>query len=410
MMRKIALAASCAALCSALLLLVLASDAAAQAQTQTQSQPQNLPPSPQAKPSGKAPEPSKRVIEEIVARVNNEIITRSDLVRARESLRRELEDDCREASQANPASCTPEKLQKGMEEREKDVLRDLVDNSLLVQRGKDLGLNVEPSVVKQLDAVRVQNNLPDMEALERAVSQAGVVWEEYKSNIRNRLLTQEVIRREVGPSIEKDISKEEMRKFYDEHKDEFYRPEQVVLSEIFVSTEGKSEAEIPALEQKAKTLLDRVKKGEDFNELAKRYSDGSTAKQGGDLGVFRRGQVAKELEEQVFKMKRGDLTEVIRTRTGFLTLKVEQRYEEGLQPIEKVENEIMNQLYFQKMQPALRAYLTRLREESYVLIKPGFTDTVGVSSAPIRESQPVPEDAKGKKKAKKEKKGPAGSL
>jgi len=143
-----------------------------------------------------------------------------------------------------------------------------------------------------------------------------------------------------------------------------------------------------------------AKGGEDFGELAKRYSDGSTAQQGGTLGFFERGQLPPEIEAIAFKMNRGDISEVMRTKTGFLALKCEVRYEAGQQPLEKVETEIMNKLYGEKMQPGLRAYLTKLREESFIQVKPGYVDTAAVASVPILETQPVPEDEKGKKKKK----------
>ena len=338
-----------------------------------------------------AQEVKKRVIEEIVARVNNEIITLSEFERSHASLRREAEEDCQ--------GCSGEKLAAFIAEKERNLLRDLIDNMLLVQRAKDLGYNVETDVVRRMDAIRQQNNLKDLDELCRAVESSGISCEDWKNTMRNGLLAQEVIRKDVGRTF--TFSKEEIQKYYDEHKTEFVKPEQVFLAEIFVTTEGKPETEIPALEKKVHNLRDRVVKGgEDFNELAKRYSDGSTAQQGGALGFFERGQLSPELEEIAFKMNRVDVSEVIRTKSGFLILKCEVRYEAGLQPLEKVETEIMNRLYSVKMEPGLRAYLKKLREESFIQVKAGYVDTAAVASAPIEETQPVPEEEKGKKKKK----------
>ncbi|MBI1749062.1 MAG: peptidyl-prolyl cis-trans isomerase [Acidobacteria bacterium] len=337
-----------------------------------------------------APAKDKHVVEEIIARVNNEIVTMTDLRRARESMRQDIQEECR--------NCSPAQINAQVAEREKHVLRDLIDQSLLVQRGKDMGLNVETEVVKRMDDIRMRNNLPSMEELQKKVEESGMNWEDFRNNIRHNLLTQEVIRREVGSRI--IIDKDEVKKYYSEHQDEFHRPEMVYLSEIFVTTADKPAAELPALEEKAKKLLDRVKKGEDFDELAKRYSDGDTAKQGGDLGGFKRGQLSPELEDTVFKMKAKELSGVIRTKTGFLVLRVDQRYEAGLQPVEKVEGEIMNRLYYEKMQPGMRTFLTKLREESYVVVKPGFTDSSAVASSPIIEVEPTPDENKDKKSKK----------
>ncbi len=328
-----------------------------------------------------------RVVEEIVARVNNEIITTSELLRAQSALHEEIKQDC--------PNCTPQQLQMMQAEREKHLLRDLIDQSLLNQRAKDMGISVESEVVKRLDQIRQQNNIATMEDLERKISEQGLNFEDFKNNIRSGMLTQEVIRREVGSRV--IIGRDETEKYYNEHKNDFQRPEQVALREIFVSTEGKKEEEIPELEKKAKNLLERVKKGEDFGELAKRYSDGSTANRGGELGLFERGQLSKELEAIVFKLNRNQMTDVTRTKTGFLVLQVLQRYEAGLQPLDKVEGEISNRLFAEKMEPGLRRYLQDLRRESYVVVKPGYTDAAAVASTPIQEVAAVPDEEKPKK-------------
>jgi len=346
---------------------------------------------------GTAQEAKKRVLEEIVARVNNDIITRSEYERSRATLGQEAQQDC--------PTCTAAQVAATVAEREKHLLRDLIDNRLLVQKAKDLGYNVETQVVKRLDQLRQENSFKEMEELERAVNATGSSFDDFKDNIRNSFLTQELIRKAVGGSL--NVSGDEIRKYYEEHKNEFVGPEQVHLREIFVSTEGKPESEIPELEKKAQTLLNRIRKGgEDFEALAKRFSDGSTAKQGGELGAFERGQLAKEIEEAAFKLDRGQLSEVIRTKSGFIILKVDEHYLAGLQPVDKVEAAIGNRIYMEKMQPALREYLVKLREESYVQVKPGYADTAAVASTPIVEVAAAPEEPKDKGKKKKGKRFP----
>lgn len=332
-----------------------------------------------------------KVVEEIVARVNNEVITLSDLKRARTTTEGEARQEC--------PRCAPEQLQTLIADKEKNALRDLIDQSLLVQRGKDMSISVKSDLVKRLDQIRQQNNLPDMEALEKAVASQGTNFEDFKNNLENHLLTELVIGREVSSRIM--IDKAVVQQYYNEHKSEFVRPEQVYVREIFVSTDGKPETEIPALEKKAQDLLEKVKNGDDFAELAKRRSDGSTAKQGGELGLFKRGELSKEIEDAVFPLKKNDITGVIRTKQGFLFLQVQEHYDAGQQPLAKVEPEIMNKLYQGKMEPALRKYLKTLREESYVVVKPGYVDSAGVAGTPIQEVQAQPEESKIKKGHKK---------
>jgi peptidyl-prolyl cis-trans isomerase SurA len=329
------------------------------------------------------------VLEEIVARVNNEIITREDLEHARASLEGEIRDEC--------TNCTPDQVRERVATKDKDLLRDLIDQSLLAQRGKDQGINVDAELVKRLDAIRQQYKLPSLDALEAEVTKSGQDYEDFKEQLRSQLLTQEIIRKEVGSKI--IVSHEDVVKYYNEHKAEFTRPETVVLREIFVSTEGKPDSEKDTLKKKAENLRNRVQNnGDDFGELSKRYSDSSTAQQSGELGVFQRSQLDPKIAEKVFALNRNQMSDVMETKTGYEILQVRERYEAGEQPLDKVEPEISNKLYEQNMEPAMRGYLKTLREDSYVQIKPGYVDTAAVKAEPIEEVAAAPEkdDSKAK--------------
>jgi peptidyl-prolyl cis-trans isomerase SurA len=396
------------ALCAALLLagLPLAAQDQPQGSQPTQAaaptleKPGKAAPEPDAKPEKPAKPAAPKTItpntgktvEEIIARVNNEIITRSEYEKARQVAEEDAKSECQNR-------CTPEQLQADIEDRQKHTLRDLVDQSLLVQRAKDMGVSVEPELIKRLDAIRTENKLASMEALEDAVKSQGMNFEDFKNNIRNTLLTQRVISSEVGSHI--TVSDDEVSKYYEAHKAEFVRPEQVALREIVVSTEGKKPEELPDLKKKADTALKRVQDGEDFGEIAKRLSDGSTKSQGGFLGIYKRGELSKELEDKVFQMKRNQLTEVMETKQGYLILQVLEHYDEGEQSLPKVKNEIMDKLYSGRMEPAMREYLKTLREQSYVVIKPGYQDIAGGGGSEIQEVSATPEVTKSKKSHKK---------
>jgi peptidyl-prolyl cis-trans isomerase SurA len=335
---------------------------------------------------------SGAVVEEIIARVNNEIITRSEYQKSLAQTEEDARQDCQ-------GKCSPEQLQNELESRKKAALRDLIDQSLLAQRGKDLAISVETDVVKQLDQIRIQNKLGSMDDLEKAVTSQGLNWEDFKNNIRNRILTQKVVSQEVGSHI--SIGESDAQKYYEAHKSEFVRPEQVALREIIVNTEGKKDSELPDLKKKAETALKRVRDGEDFGEIAKRLSDGATKEQGGYIGMFKRGELAKQLEDVVFKMKRNELTDVIETKQGYLVFQVLEHYDEGEQGFAKVKNEIMDHLYNEKLEPAVREYLKTLREQSYVVIKPGYAELAGSGNSEIQEVNATPEASKAKKGRKK---------
>lgn len=332
-----------------------------------------------------------QTVEEIVARVNNEIITLSDYQQADQQMRQEVAQECQ--------GCTPDKIEAEIKDQEKDQLRNLIDNLLLEERAKDMGISVETDVIKQLDDVRRQNGLDSMEALQKAVeSGTGMSWEDYKQQIRNQLLRQKVIEQEVSGKM--NISPDQVQQYYNAHKDEFVMPEQVVLSEIFLGTQGRTPEEIEAIHKKADDLRARIERGADFTQIAQRYSEGRTAHDGGDLGSFKRGTLDPQLEEAVFKLQKGGTTQVIQTQTGFEILRVDQHYQSGQQPLAKVENQIENKLYMQQMEPALRQYLAQLREESYITIKPGYVDTAAVPGQTAIEEVPATPDEGTKKKKK----------
>lgn len=328
-------------------------------------------PQPQvALPMPAAISPNGKVVEDVIVRVNDQIISRSDLERSEKQLEQELLQ-----TNAGPTE---------VGERQKDLLRDKIDQQLLLSRGKELGLNADAEVIRRLDEIRKQNHMDTMEELEKAAKSQGVSFEDFKANIREGVITQQVVRDEVGRRLQMTQSQEQA--FYDEHKKEFEQPEQVRLSEILIPTpvDVKDEAVAQAL-AKANDVAAKLQGGAKFEDLAKTYSGGQTAAEGGDLGLFKRGALAKVLEDKTFDLKAGESTAPIRTRQGFVILKVTEHVAAGVPPLKTVEPQIQEAMYMQQMQPALRVYLTKLREEAYIDIKPGFVD----SGASSKQTKPV---------------------
>ena len=316
--------------------------------------------------------PNATVVEDVVVRVNDQIISRADVERAQQRLQAELAQD--PAASADAA------------EREKNLLRDLIDQQLLLSKGKENGVNAsaDAEVIRRLDEIRKQNNLPTMEALEAAAAQQGVSFEDFKANIKNQIITQNVVREEVGRSIR--LTHADEQRFYDAHKEEFTQPEQVRLSEILVPAPADASEDVLAQAQKkADEIHAKLVAGADFAATAKASSGGPTAAQGGDLGIFKHGTLAPVLEEKTFALPQGGFTDPVRTRQGFVILKAVEHISAGTPPLDKIEPEVQNAMYQEQIQPALRAYLTRLREESYVDLKPGFVD----SGASPKQTKPV---------------------
>lgn len=311
-------------------------------------------------------------IEEIIAKVNGDIVTRSELERSRRQLEAELRQ------QGVPAN----QMQKSLEERGRAVLRDRIDQLLLVQKAKELSINVDADVSKQLAEIQLQNKIADPDKFQEFVrQQLGMPFEDFKNEMRNSMLTDRVIRQEVSGRI--NVPRAELVKYYEEHKSEFVREERVFLREILLSTEGKSGQTLEALEKKAKDLSARARKGEKFFELARDNSDSQTARQGGDLGGWKRGELSKQIEELVWDKERNHVTDPIKVANGWLILKVEEQQKAGQAGLEEVESEVMNRLFMPRFQPKIREYLTQLRQEAFLEIKPGYED---IGAAPGKDT------------------------
>ena len=167
-----------------------------------------------------------QVVEEIITRVNNQIITRSEFERSKDQLKDEVKQQ------------DPKDPDKAYAEREKDILRDLIDQQLLLDKGKDLGITGDTDLIKRLDQMRKDMKLDSLEDLEKEATKQGVSWEDFKQNMRNQIITQKVIGEEVGGHL--SITKEEEQKFYDEHKSEMEQPEYIRLSEILVAPKPRA--------------------------------------------------------------------------------------------------------------------------------------------------------------------------
>jgi peptidyl-prolyl cis-trans isomerase SurA len=305
------------------------------------------------------------IVEEIVAKVNSDIITRGEL----DQKRVEFETEARRQGLSG------KQLVQAVDKKSADSLRDQIDELLLVQKAKDMNINVDGEVTKRLAEMQVQSKISDPDKFHDFIrEQTGMPFEDYRQQMKNALLTQKVIGEEISSRIA--VPDADKKKYYEEHKNEFVRQEQVFLRQILVSTEGKTPEQAAAAEKKAKDLVARARKGEKFSDLAATNSDDpETAPGGGELPPFKRGQLLKQVEDIVFKMKKGAVTDPIRVPNGFLILKVEERYEPGLATYEEVEGEISERLAMPQMQPKVRAYLTRLRQEAFLEIRGGYVDS-----------------------------------
>jgi len=328
------------------------------------------------------------IVDEIIARVNDQIITHADYEKAKTAQLEELKQRY------------PSDWQTKWNQAQKEIMRDLIDQQLLMEKGKELGITGETETVKRLNELRQQMGLASIDDLEAEAKKQGVSFEDFKEQIRTGAVTQRVIGQEVGSKIR--ITNEEVKEFYDKHQKELEGPEEVNLSEIMIATQPSKQnledkdkqkdanaqeqplpedpAQVAEAEKKAEAAEQTLKSGSvKFEDLAKKISDGPTAAQGGQLGAFKRGELAKELEDATFSLKEGEFTKPIRTRQGFIILKVNAHRSAGVPPLKEVDERIREALYSEKLEPAARVYLTKLREQAYIDVKPGYVDTGAVA-------------------------------
>lgn len=311
------------------------------------------------------PAPVTLVIEEIVAKVNGQIITRGELEKERQEV----------GAQLRQQGLIGKALDDATNLRMADGLRDQIDQLLLVQKGKELGINVDADVTRRMAKVQSDQKISDPDKFHEFVQeQTGETFEDFKQQMVDQMLTQRVISEEVYRNI--TIPKADIDKYYNEHKTEFVREEMVSLREILISTGNGSAEAVAAAEKKAKGLVDRARKGDaKFTDLARQYSDAPTATSDGELGAFKRGELAKEIDDVVFKNAKGYVTDPIRRPAGFEIYRIEEHYSAGQASEDEVENDINARLMEPKAGPKVREYLTQLRQNAFLEIKPGYLDS-----------------------------------
>jgi peptidyl-prolyl cis-trans isomerase SurA len=304
--------------------------------------------------------PQGKVVEEIVARINDQIITQSDYNRALEQL------DSEAKQQSVPAA--------QIEAKKADLLRDLIDQQLLLSKGKELGITGETELIKALDNIRKQNHLDTLEDLEKAASQQGVSYEDFKASIRNKIITEQVVRDEVGRRI--SMTPAEVQQYFKAHETEFAQPESVTLNEILFPTAAEADAaSVTAAQTQADAVAARLTAGAKFEDQAKATPANPNDPKFVALGEFHRGQLAKEIEDKSFALKAGQSTQPIRTKQGFIILQATAHNLGGDASFKQVEPQVEEAIFMERMQPKLREYLTQLREEAAIDIKPGAVDS-----------------------------------
>ncbi len=294
-----------------------------------------------------------KVVDRIVAQVNDDIITLSDLNREMAEVRQQL-----------ATQYSGEQLEQEVKKAERDVLDSLIQEKLLLQKATELGFgaNVDIQVTAAIERLRIENKIKDMQEFERALAQQGMTMASFRERIRRRILTDGLIQEFVGSRI--TLLSTEIERYYKEHAQEFTKPEEVTLSEIIIPIEG-NDAEAEA---KANEVHKRLLQDEAFATIASQYSKGPTASKGGSIGTYVTAKLNTEIARSIANVKEGEVTQVLKTKEGFVIYRVDTRKPATLTPLEEVKQEIQTRLYRQKFNPELQRFVAQLKEDAYIQI------------------------------------------
>ncbi len=294
----------------------------------------------------------QEVVDAIVAIVNDDIITLSDY-RAEHDLLYEL---LRSQLQGE------EFTERYAAEREA-LLDRMITEKLLLQEAEKKDINVDEQLRMYIDNIKTQYNFGSDDEFRRALAQQGVDYEAWKKQQEKALLQQAVVYSEVGRSIAVDET--DVINYYDLHPEEFTEPEEYKLRGIILLSEGKSEEEIRT---KKREIDEKLAAGEDLATLAGQYSDGPQKESQGDMGTFKRGQLAESLQQAVENLDDGSMTPWIEMPNGWYLITLEEKKESRLKSFEEVKKEIEDMLFNQEQQVKIEGYIEDLKSRSYIKI------------------------------------------
>lgn len=318
-----------------------------------------------ASTAARAQEPE--LVNEIAARVNNDIITRADYFNALRDLKEELG---RQMKQANKSDA---EIEAEFEQQKSKVLDYMIDDMLLEQKAKELNLDVEAEVNQELKRMAAENNLPNILALENELKKQGVDPENARASLRKQLQQRDVIQREVLSPIYQRLNDKEKRDFYERNKEMFTTPGEVSISEIFLPLEGHTADEV---DQRARRLVTEIRAGKDFVEAVDQNSPASRASraQKGKLGTFKKGELKEDLSAAISTLKVGEITEPLRLQDGFQIIRVDERTPSKLRPYEdpEVQNFIGRAATMERADEARKKFLAKLRAEAFIEITKGY--------------------------------------
>jgi peptidyl-prolyl cis-trans isomerase SurA len=298
------------------------------------------------------PSPAQ-IINGIAAIVNDDVITTADVDKEYAQLQKELEK-------------LPPAEKMGLRST---ALNRLVDKKLVDQKIKELDIKISDEEIKgAIDDVKKQNHL-DQEGLVRALESQGMSFDVYKAQLKEQLERLRLMGQEVQSKVQ--VGEREMRDYYDANRAKFGAEEQFRARHIFFKLDkSATPAEIAKVQGEANDVLKEARSGKDFAELAKKYSsDPAAAKDGGDLGTFKKSEMLTEIGDTVAAMKAGEVSSVVRSPAGLHIIKLEEKSQSTGKSFEEAKGEVEELLYKKKREERFNQWVKDLRASAAVEIK-----------------------------------------
>ena len=311
---------------------------------------------------------SGEVIEQVLVKVNGDIITKTELENNQvQALRQRLN-----GQQIDPETLKNDaQLKKALAEITPMVLVGMVDNLLLLQHGKELNLHLSDDQFKQVVTnIRKEQGLQDDKKFQDALASENMTMDDLRKQLERQMIIEQVQRQEVGSKL--NITEEEARQYYARHPEEFTEPAQITLREIMIevpSAQGGTAASAAADEEALKKINDvraRALRAEDFAKLAAEVSSSPSKANGGLIGPFSHDDMSPTLQGMIDKMKPGEITQPIRTQRGYQIFKLESMKQAALQPFDSVRDLIADKVAAARTQTEMRKFLARLRTQAII--------------------------------------------
>lgn len=319
------------------------------------------------------------ILEQIVVQVNSDIVTLTQFNREKEAL-----------FQAMRARYQGADLNQRYQDACKNVLSALVDEILLVQKAKEYGFteDLDLEANSYVEDLMKQNNIPSVDALKQEMARSGILYNDYMENLKRQILVSRVKGAIIRQKIK--IMSAEVDQYYKDHVADFTQPEQVELAEIVVYTKDRNKAEI---QQKIQAIYSELQAGQKFEDLAKSFSEGSTAAQGGNIGLFPVPALSATVSAAVKSLQPGQFTGVLEADFGYQIIQLVRRVEPVQQPLEDVRKDIENKIFATRLDPVMTDYLKELRQQSYIYVFPEFRADYNPPADTAVSSQPPPAPA-----------------